>query len=136
MKMTEVVAAVIVGEGDNEGQYLISQRLKESKLGHCWEFPGGKIEPGETQAQCAVRECQEEIGVEIEVLELIRDIPFEYPFGKLMLHFWKCRLLSGIPRPIYCRDVRWVRPEELKDYQFPEADREIIREISQSKERV
>ncbi|QQR81622.1 MAG: 8-oxo-dGTP diphosphatase MutT [Deltaproteobacteria bacterium] len=131
-KNIEVVAAIIQGEGDRTGQYLISQRLKESALGHCWEFPGGKVEPGETLEQCAVRECQEEIDVVVEPIRLVKDVTFEYPHGKFLLHFMLCRLVSGDPKPIFCREVKWVRAEDLGQYQFPEADLEVIAHLQRS----
>ena len=129
-KTIEVVAAIIKGEGENEGQFLISKRLKESALGHCWEFPGGKVEPGETLEQCAIRECQEEIDVVVAPIRLVKDVTFDYPHGKFLLHFMLCRLVSGEPKPIFCREVKWVRAEDLKDYEFLPADVEVIQEIS------
>ena len=129
LKNIEVVAAIIQGEGEREGQFLISQRMKESALGHCWEFPGGKVEPGETLEQCAIRECQEEIDVAVEPIRLVKDVTFEYPHGKFLLHFMLCRLVSGTPKPIFCRDVKWVRADELKNYEFPAADVEVIEQL-------
>ena len=129
LKNIEVVAAIIKGEGEREGQFLISQRMKESALGHCWEFPGGKVEPGETLEQCAIRECQEEIDVTVEPIRLVKDVTFEYPHGKFLLHFMLCRLVSGTPKPIFCRDVKWVRADELKNYEFPAADVEVIEQL-------
>lgn len=130
-KSIEVVAAIIKGEGEHEGQFLISQRMKESHLGHCWEFPGGKVEPGETLEQCAIRECQEEIDVIVQPLRLVKEVTFEYAHGKFLLHFMLCRLISGTPKPVFCRDVKWVRAHELNQYQFPEADLEIIKELNE-----
>jgi mutator protein MutT len=117
-----VVACVI----ERDGKYLITKRLKHSHLGHLWEFPGGKVEPGETLEQCAVRECQEEIGVEVKPLKLVQEIVHDYPERSVRLYFIACELISGAPRAIHCADWRWVKPDELKNFEFPAADKKII----------
>jgi mutator protein MutT len=117
-----VVACVI----SRDGRFLITQRKKESHLGHLWEFPGGKIEPGESPQQCAVRECREEIGVEVKAGETIEEVRHDYPELRVHLYFIKCELISGEPRPLDCADLTWARPEEFSRFRFPEADRGII----------
>ena len=124
-KIIEVVAAVI----QKDGKFLISKRLKDSPMGHCWEFPGGKLEVGETLEECAVRECEEEIGVLVAPIRLIKDQIFEYPHGKFLLHFMLCHLVSGDPRPIECREVKWIQADEFASYEFPPADREVIESL-------
>lgn len=125
IKEIEVVAAVI----ERAGQFLITLRLETSPMGHCWEFPGGKIEKGETIEQCAIRECEEEIGVTVEPLKRLKDARYDYPHGKIFLHFVLCRLVSGEPRPIHCREARWIMPKEFANYEFPAADIGVIQEI-------
>ena len=125
-KEIEAVAAVI----EREGKFLITLRLKTSPMGHCWEFPGGKMEVGETIEQCAIRECQEEIAVTVEPIRRLQDVHYDYPHGKIFLHFVLCRLVSGEPKPIECREAKWILPKEFANYEFPPADIGVINEIS------
>ena len=122
MKEIEGVAAVI----ERAGKFLITLRLETSPMGHCWEFPGGKIEPGETIEQCAVRECEEEIGVAVRPLRRLREEWYDYPHGRVHLHFVLCEIVSGEPKPIQCREAKWIKPEEFKNYEFPPADVGVI----------
>jgi mutator protein MutT len=117
-----VVACLI----ERDGRFLITQRKKESHLGHLWEFPGGKIEAGESPRECAVRECLEEIGVEVSAGEIIEEVHHDYPEVHVHLYFMKCRLIRGEPRPLDCANLTWATPEEFSNYNFPEADRGII----------
>jgi 8-oxo-dGTP diphosphatase len=128
MKSFEVAAAVI----SSQGKFLITRRLKTSHLGHCWEFPGGKIEPGESVEACLIRECQEEIGVLVKPLKKLQELKHTYPEMKVHLHFWLCEIVSGLPQPLECADCRWVKPEELKQFEFPEADRKLIEVLAAS----
>lgn len=120
-----VVACVI----QRDGKFLITKRLKHSHLGHLWEFPGGKIEPGETIEECAVRECREEIGVEVQPLRLFQELTHNYPEVSVHLYFELCKLVSGEPQAIHCADWKWVLPKDLTQYEFPAADREIIQAL-------
>ncbi len=124
-RLVEVAAAII----KHNGQYLITKRLKESHLGHLWEFPGGKIEKLETPEQCVVRECWEEIDVEVKPTELFEELTHHYPEVSLKLYFFLCDLISGTPRAIECADLKWVYPHELQNYAFPEADIQIIQKL-------
>lgn len=121
-KTIEAVAAVI----ERDGRYLITKRLEQSHLGHCWEFPGGKIEKGETIEACAVRECREEIGVTVRPLRRLQDLWYDYPERRVYLHFVLCELAGGTPRPIECADVRWITPDRFADFEFPPADIGVI----------
>lgn len=125
-KSIEVVAAII----QKDDQFLITKRLKKSHLGHCWEFPGGKIEPNETIEECIIRECKEEIDIEIKPVRKIKELTHSYDEITVHLHFMICELISGVPKAIECADLKWVNAEELSQFEFPEADREIILELS------
>ncbi|MBF0492046.1 MAG: 8-oxo-dGTP diphosphatase MutT [Deltaproteobacteria bacterium] len=127
-RLIEVAAAII----KKEGRYLITKRLKKSHLGHFWEFPGGKVERQETPEQCVIRECLEEIDVEVKPTQLFEELTHSYPEVSLKLYFFLCDLVSGTPKTIECADLKWVYPEELKDYPFPEADLEIIQRLESS----
>ncbi len=121
-KPIEVAAAVI----EQDRKFLITLRLETSPMGHCWEFPGGKIEPGETVEACIVRECREEIGVTVEPLRRIQEMTYDYPHGFIHLWFVHCRIVVGAPTPIECREVRWIERHEFPNYEFPPADVGVI----------
>jgi mutator protein MutT len=123
-----VVACVI----QRDGKFLITKRLKHSHLGHLWEFPGGKIEVGETIEDCGVRECQEEIDVKVKPLHILQEIEHDYPEVSVHLYFLLCELVSGEPKAIHCADWVWAKPEDLNQYEFPAADKKIIENLIQS----
>lgn len=114
---------------NDRSQILIDKRKPTGAMGGLWEFPGGKIEPGETIAECIVREIREELGIEIAVGEHLISIDHTYPGFSLTLIVHNCHYLGGIPQPIECDEVRWVTVSELDNYQFPEANIKIIETI-------
>lgn len=111
---------------NDEGQILIDKRRPEGLMGGLWEFPGGKIEPGETVVECIKREILEELGIEIEVGDRLVAINHIYSHFSVTLNVYHCRHLSGVPQPIECDEIRWVRLDELDTYAFPEANFQII----------
>jgi 8-oxo-dGTP diphosphatase len=117
---------------NDRSQILIDKRKPTGAMGGLWEFPGGKIEPGETVAECIVREIREELGIEIGVGEHLISIDHTYPNFSLTLIVHNCHHLSGIPQPIECDEVKWVNVSELDNYQFPEANIQIIETIKDS----
>ena len=121
-----VVAAVIRSE---KGRVLISQRLEKAVFPLLWEFPGGKVEPGETDRQALVREIREELGVEIEVGESLGNKVHEYPDFMVDFRVFEARIVKGRPRSIACKTFRWVKPGDLRDYKFPPADEDAIRRL-------
>ena len=128
MKTIDVAAALIF----HEGKLLITQRRADDHLPNLWEFPGGKVEPGETFEHCLVREIREELDIEISVGELIEDLTHTYPEKTVRLCFFNCRLLSGEPKPIHVQDLRWIDLMELKNFEFPAADAKLIERLSSS----
>ena len=108
------------------GDVLIDQRLEEGLLGGMWEFPGGKQEPGEPIEACIARELMEELGIEVSVGEGLITVDHAYSHKKLQFVVHLCRWMSGDPNPLASQQVRWVRPEQLKDYPFPAANARII----------
>jgi len=111
------------------GQVLIDRRPPTGLLGGLWEFPGGKIEPGETVQACIQREIREELGIEISVGEHLIDIDHAYSHFKVTLQVYYCRHLSGTPQPLGCEAIRWVLPQELDQFPFPKANTAIIAAI-------
>ena len=112
-----------------DGKILIAQRKPDDHLGGYWEFPGGKREPGETIEECLVREVREELGVEILPEKLLTVKDHIYPGKTLRLHFYFCKWSSGEAAKIDCHDFCWVRPADLRNFQFPPADLDIIEDL-------
>ena len=105
MKITEVVAALI-WQGD---KFMICQRPAHKARGLLWEFVGGKIEPGETKEQALIRECREELDVEISVSDVFMQLVHEYPDMTVELTLFNAEIESGTIRLLEHNDVRWTR---------------------------
>jgi mutator protein MutT len=120
--IVRVVAAII----RHAEQILITRRPDNVHLAGLWEFPGGKVEPDESLQSALRREIREELGVEIEVLDERFQIQHDYPNRSVELHFFEARILAGDPKPLDVADIRWVSPSDLDQFDFPEADRELI----------
>lgn len=119
----EVAAGLI---RDERGRYLITQRRRGSHLAGLWEFPGGKLEAGETPAVGLRRELQEELTATFTVGDLVETVRWEYPDRTVVLHFFDCRQESGEIVPGEEQAMEWVEAESLAAYDFPPADRELI----------
>lgn len=119
----------IIGVGvvwNTQQQILIDRRRPEGAMGGLWEFPGGKIEPGETIEECIQREIEEELGIEIEVGKHLITIEHDYSHLRVTLTVHHCRHLSGIPQLIECDEIRWVTLDEIDRFNFPKANEQII----------
>jgi A/G-specific adenine glycosylase len=119
---------------NGEGQLLIAQRPLDGLLGGLWEFPGGKVEAGETLPDCLKRELREELGIEVEVGELFTSVQHAFTHFKITLHAFTCRYVSGEPQKIGVQDWVWVKPDELSKYSFGKADREVIRALDERRQ--
>ncbi len=108
------------------GQILIDRRKVGGTMGGLWEFPGGKIELGETVEACIAREIQEELAIEITVGAQLISIEHTYPSFHLTLTVHHCQHISGVPQPIESEEIRWVNIDDLGNYQFPAANIAII----------
>ncbi|HEY9815795.1 MAG TPA: A/G-specific adenine glycosylase [Candidatus Obscuribacterales bacterium] len=122
----QIGVAVIWNE---QGQILIDRRRPEGLLGGMWEFPGGKIEPGETVEACIQREIQEELAIDIAVGDRLIVIDHAYSHFRVTLNVHHCSHLNGDPQPLECDEIRWVQPDELEQYPFPKANVQIIEAI-------
>ena len=109
------------------GEVLITQRFPGDSFGGYWEFPGGKIEAGETMVACVAREMREELGVEVAVEEPIGLIEHPYPERTIRMHAYLCRIVSSTPKALACADWQWVPPAALGDFSFPPASAPLIR---------
>ena len=117
------------------GRILIAQRLPDSKLEPLkWEFPGGKIEFTEDPKDCLVREIKEEMNFEISVGDIFEVSSHNYEKGPethhVLLLCYLCDYVSGEPRAIDCNDFRWIKAEELPDFDFAAADLPIVEKLS------
>ena len=122
--MVQVVAAVL----EREGKILVGQRMPDQSHPLKWEFPGGKVEPGETPAQAVVRELEEELGVVVTGSQEIARYEYTYP-GKnpIELFFYRVRHFEGEPRNRIFHDLRWEPFESLPTMDFLEGDIPFLR---------
>jgi mutator protein MutT len=116
---------------DRHGNILIDRRLNKGEMAGLWEFPGGKIEPGETVEACIAREIKEEINLDVKVGDRLILIEHDYPKFKVSLYVHWCEYLGGEPETIECQEIRWVAPKDLGEFTFPEANQAIIDAIQQ-----
>jgi 8-oxo-dGTP diphosphatase len=121
-KQLVVTAAVI----EQENTVLIAQRKPGSHLALKWEFPGGKLEWGEDPRDGLKREIREELGIEIEVGDVVEVVSHTYEDRQIVLIAYKCRYVSGTVQMLDVHDVRWVRPEELRTVDLSPADVPIV----------
>lgn len=119
---------------NDRGQVLIDRRPQDGLLGGLWEFPGGKIEPGETVEACIEREIQEELGIQVEVGDRLIVVEHAYTHFRITLNVYHCRWLEGEPQAIECDEVRWVDLNELDNFPFPKANERIIAALRQQAE--
>ena len=120
-----VVAAVI----EREGAFLITLRPDGTHLAGTWEFPGGKVQSPETHAEALRRELAEELDIVGDVGVLVHTVTHSYPEKTVELFFFRCDF-TGHPTSMMGQQMRWVRREELGALSFPEADRDLIRQLS------
>jgi 8-oxo-dGTP diphosphatase len=113
---------------DADGRVLIAQRPEGKQLAGLWEFPGGKVETGETPEECLIRELREEIGVETQVacLAPLTFASHSYDDFHLLMPLYVCRRFTGIAAPREGQALKWVKPVRLRDYPMPPADAPLI----------
>ena len=116
-----VVAAVI----EQNGSFLVTRRPEGTHLGGLWEFPGGKIAPGESHGDALKREIREELDADVEVGALLFETRFDYSDRLVSLHFYRCTL-RNTPRPLLGQHMKWVPGTDLRALDFPPADGELI----------
>ena len=130
--MTEVVAALI-RDGD---RFLACQRPARKARGLLWEFVGGKVEPGESCEQALIRECQEELGVTIQVGDIFMDVIHEYPDLVVHLTLFNAVIAAGTLQKIEHNDIRWLSVAEIDQYNFCPADDEILLQLKKQNNEV
>lgn len=121
-----IAAGLIFKHTRGKSQVLIQQRLSEGLLGGLWEFPGGKVEPGEDLASAVAREIREELGIEVTVGEEMIAVDHAFSHFSITLHAFRCEYVSGKIRVTSAQRFKWVTREELELYAFPAANKKII----------
>lgn len=124
-RQIRVVGAVVL----NDGLVLCAQRGPQGHLAGLWEFPGGKIEPGETPSAALEREIREELDCSVEVGSEITTTVHEYDFGVVTLTTFYCRLVAGTPTLTEHVALKWLRPDELDTITWAPADLPAVAEI-------
>lgn len=125
--MITVVAAVV----ERDGEFLVTRRQKGVHLEGMWEFPGGKIDQGETHDAALRREIREELDTDVSVGDLVFYTTHDYSDITVALYFYACEL-QGTPRPTLGQEMRWVARAELPSLGFPPADAELIKQLTAS----
>lgn len=124
-KILLVAACALI---DSDGRILLAQRPEGKSLAGLWEFPGGKVEPGETPEECLIRELAEELGI-VTKTACLAPLTFAshmYEDFHLLMPLYVCRRYEGIAQPREGQRLKWVRPRDLRDYPMPPADAPLI----------
>ena len=124
-KITQVVAALI-WDGN---RFMICQRPAHKARGLLWEFVGGKVEPGETREDALIRECREELAVELKVGDVYMEVEHVYPDITIRLILFHAAIAAGEPQKLEHNDIRWILPSQIPQYDFCPADEEILKKI-------
>ncbi len=124
-KQITVVGAMI----ERDGKFLITQRKPTAVLPLLWEFPGGRVEPGETDEYALARELQEEMEIVIAVEQKIMHVQHSYPDYDIDFRVYRCSLISGQIQHRKVYNHHWVKPEELDNFQFPPADQKTLEQL-------
>ncbi len=121
-KTTDIGIAVVI----HNNQYLVGIRGKDIPLAGKAEFPGGKCLPDESIKECAIRECFEETGLKVTAIRLLYETEHDYPHGLLALSFWRCVPVDNNVIQTSHNGYRWVDKAQLDEYEFPEANQNLI----------
>lgn len=120
---------VVAGFLKKEGRILVGQRPENNSLAGLWEFPGGKIELGETPEEALARELSEELGIEAEIGELKLSVTHSYNDVGIVILFYEVLYWKGEPKAKHHLMLEWIYPEELKDRSIPEANKKVLEKI-------
>jgi len=128
-KRTLHVAAALIWQKD---RFLICRRAPEKSRGLCWEFVGGKLEPGETGEEALIRECREELDVTVEPGEVFMRLTHEYPDVMVDLTLYNAVITGGAPKMLEHVGMCWITRSEIDNFDFCPADREILEKLRNS----
>jgi len=121
-KTIEVVAALI----EKNGKFLLAQRFEHDAYGLLWEFPGGKVEPEETDEQAIIREIKEELALEIEAGGMVIAYSDEAEHLKINVRLYKCNIKNNEPKALECKTFGWFSPEQAQNLELAPADRKAL----------
>ena len=121
-----LVAAVALV--DRDGRVLLARRPEDKPMAGLWEFPGGKLDKGETPEACLIRELKEELGIDVTAscLGPFTFASHSYEDYHLVMPLYLCRVWEGIVRPLEGQTLKWVRPRDMADYPMPPADEPLV----------
>ncbi len=125
--MIEVAAGLIL---DEAGRLLAGRRPEGKHLGGKWEFPGGKVEDGESPAEALVRELEEELGVAVDIGQALTPVVWDYGRGQIRLHPFVCRIVAGELHPHEHEEIRWCEKDDLCELDWAAADVPVWEEWS------
>jgi 8-oxo-dGTP diphosphatase len=133
--MIQVQIIVVVGIVSNEqGEILIAQRTSKQSHAGYWEFPGGKVEAGETLEIALVRELHEEVNIKPLTISHLQTIEYDYGNRPVQLNFFRVEKFSGTVHGAEQQEIKWIKSSELSDYQFPAANQPIIELLMDEKQ--
>ncbi len=117
---------------DSDGRVLLAERPADKTMAGLWEFPGGKVEPGERPEQTLIRELKEELNIDVDeaCLAPLTFASHAYEDFHLLMPLYVCRRWSGVVRPREGQRLAWVRPNRLKDYKMPPADEPLVAHLA------
>ena len=127
--MRKDVVAALIWQGD---RFMICQRPAHKARGLLWEFVGGKVEPGETFQEALIRECQEELGITVQVKDLFTQVDHVYPDIHIRLSLFHCTIAQGNPVLLEHADLKWILPSQIPEFEFCPADKDILELIQKT----
>ena len=129
--MTAIVLVAALALVDSDGRVLLTRRPEGKPMAGLWEFPGGKVEAGETPERTVVREAREELGVDVEhsCLAPLTFASHTYPDFHLLMPLYVCRIWSGVARGMEGQALKWMRPAEMDARTMPPADGPLIAQL-------
>ena len=126
------VVAALIWDGD---KFMICQRPLNKTRALQWEFVGGKTEEGETKEEALIRECREELDITVSVGDVFFEVDHEYPDIFIHLTLFNCTIAEGTVKMFEHNDIKWITPEEIPQYEFCPADKDILEKIMKEKTR-
>lgn len=136
MKKKAKVPHIVVGAAvtvNRKGEILIAQRKQTDMLGGLWEFPGGKLEAGETIEECVARELKEELGIHVDVGDFLMTVKHAYSHFTMTMHVYYTKIISGRPRAIDCADYKWEKVPNLGKHAYSKADLQVVERLQKVK---
>ena len=124
----QIAAAILI---ENQ-KVFICQRADAGNCANLWEFPGGKLETGETLEECVARECEEELGIRIQVIRQLAVSTYQYPDRKVEITFFLAERMQGEPEIRVHQQIQWVTASQLPGYDFCPADRDLVAQLSKN----